>query len=61
MIALGGVEDVGRRVGMGMTILALGALAGPPISGAVEHVTGGYKAVGIYAGMHSYLFVHFHH
>ena len=51
MIALGGVEDVGRRVGMGMTILALGALAGPPISGAVERATGGFEAVGFYAGM----------
>lgn len=50
MIALGEVEDVGRRVGMGMTILALGALAGPPISGAVEHATGGFEAVGFYAG-----------
>ncbi|KAF7983121.1 hypothetical protein HWV62_24079 [Athelia sp. TMB] len=49
MIALGGVEDVGRRVGMGMTILALGALAGPPISGAVERATGGFEAVGFYA------------
>jgi MCP family monocarboxylic acid transporter-like MFS transporter 10 len=49
-IALGEIGDIGRRVGMYMTILALGALAGPPISGAIEKATGGFRAVGIYAG-----------
>ncbi|THH11858.1 hypothetical protein EW145_g378 [Phellinidium pouzarii] len=50
MIALGDTDDVGRRSGMYMSILALGALAGPPISGAINVATGNYKAVGIYAG-----------
>jgi len=34
-----------------MTIMSFGALAGPPISGAINTSTGGYKDVGIYAGM----------
>ncbi|TEB39436.1 MFS general substrate transporter [Coprinellus micaceus] len=42
----GGPEDVGRRVGMFLSFLALGALAGPPISGAVRTATGGFDAVG---------------
>jgi len=48
---LGGEDDVGRRIGMFMTITAVGALAGPPISGAINAATGGFKAVGIYAGI----------
>lgn len=51
MIAFGEIEDVGRRVGMAMTIIAIGALAGPPISGAINRATGGYEVVGFYAGM----------
>ena len=47
---LGGEGDVGRRIGMFMTITAFGAVAGPPISGAINAATGGFKAVGIYAG-----------
>ncbi|TFY79816.1 hypothetical protein EWM64_g4196 [Hericium alpestre] len=50
MIAFGEASDVGRRTGMFMTTLSIGALAGPPISGAINTATGGYKAVGIYAG-----------
>lgn len=50
LIALGATEDVGRRTGMAMTISAAGALAGPPISGAIEKASGGFKAVGYYAG-----------
>jgi MCP family monocarboxylic acid transporter-like MFS transporter 10 len=49
-IALGELRDVGQRIGMYFTILALGALAGPPISGAIERASGGFKAVGFYAG-----------
>ena len=48
--ALGDVEDAGRRVGMMMTIASLGALAGPPISGALNRATGGYAIPGYYAG-----------
>ena len=56
MMALGDSTDVGRRAGMYFTILSLGALAGPPISGAINRATGGYTAVGIYAGQFSFLF-----
>ncbi|KAJ7104537.1 major facilitator superfamily domain-containing protein [Mycena crocata] len=47
---LGDIADVGRRSGMAMTLTAIGALAGPPISGAIETASGGYAAVGYYAG-----------
>jgi MCP family monocarboxylic acid transporter-like MFS transporter 10 len=50
MMDFGDASDVGRRVGMFMSILALGALAGPPISGAINKATGGFEAVGFYAG-----------
>ena len=49
-MAMGPTEDVGRRTGMYFTVMALGALAGPPISGAIHDATGSYKPVGIYAG-----------
>jgi hypothetical protein len=49
-MAFGEIEDVGRRVGISLTILASGALAGPPIAGAINSATGGFKAVGYYAG-----------
>ncbi|KAG8734989.1 hypothetical protein FRC11_003522, partial [Ceratobasidium sp. 423] len=39
---MGSMEDVGRRTGMLMTIAATGALAGPPISGAILGKTGSY-------------------
>ncbi|KZT69233.1 MFS general substrate transporter [Daedalea quercina L-15889] len=50
LVGMGDVRDVGARVGMAFTLLALGALAGPPISGAIQTATDGYKAVGYYAG-----------
>ncbi|KAH8117270.1 MFS general substrate transporter [Phellopilus nigrolimitatus] len=50
MIALGDTGDVGRRTGMYFSVLAVGALAGPPISGAINEATGNYTATGIYAG-----------
>ncbi|KIO04205.1 hypothetical protein M404DRAFT_1000711 [Pisolithus tinctorius Marx 270] len=50
LIAMGNVDDVGRRVGMYMTIAALGTLAGTPISGAINARTGGFKDPGFYAG-----------
>ncbi|KAI0063412.1 MFS general substrate transporter [Artomyces pyxidatus] len=50
MMAFGETADVGRRTGMFMTVMSFGALAGPPISGAINVATGGYHAVGIYAG-----------
>jgi MFS transporter, MCT family, solute carrier family 16 (monocarboxylic acid transporters), member 10 len=50
IISMGDTRSVGVRVGMFFSVLALGALAGPPISGAINTATGGYKAVGYYAG-----------
>lgn len=50
MIAFGETDDVGRRTGMFLTVLAVGALSGPPISGAINAATHNYKAVGVYAG-----------
>ncbi|KAH9079676.1 hypothetical protein EDB83DRAFT_2626451 [Lactarius deliciosus] len=50
MMALGESADVGRRTGMYLTIVSLGTLAGLPISGAINHITGGYTDVGIFTG-----------
>ncbi|KAF9020821.1 MFS general substrate transporter [Hymenopellis radicata] len=50
VMEFGDASDVGRRIGMMMSILALGGLAGPPISGAINTSTGGFEAVGYYAG-----------
>ncbi|KIY61531.1 MFS general substrate transporter [Cylindrobasidium torrendii FP15055 ss-10] len=50
VIEFGETADVGRRTGMVTTILSFGALAGPPISGAINTGTGGFEAVGWYAG-----------
>lgn len=50
MMELGDTGDVGRRLGMFMSILAIGALIGPPISGAINTATGGFHVVGYYAG-----------
>ncbi|KAJ6581826.1 major facilitator superfamily domain-containing protein [Mycena capillaripes] len=50
VFALGEVADVGRRTGMALTVAAFGALAGPPISGAINTATGGFEPVGYYAG-----------
>lgn len=51
IINLGGEGDVGRRVGMFMTFTAMGSIVGTPISGAINARTGGFEAVGLYAGM----------
>ncbi|TFY71554.1 hypothetical protein EVG20_g1440 [Dentipellis fragilis] len=50
LITLGDTADVGRRLGMYFTTMAFGALAGLPISGAINDATGSYIPVGIYAG-----------
>ena len=50
LIPMGETHDVGLRLGMFFTILAFGALAGPPVSGAINQSTNGFKAVGYYAG-----------
>ncbi|KAG6888201.1 hypothetical protein C0995_009907, partial [Termitomyces sp. Mi166 len=50
IMSLGATDDLGRRVGMFLSIFALGALVGPPISGAIDTASGGFKAVGYYGG-----------
>ncbi|KAF8630771.1 hypothetical protein AX15_002740 [Amanita polypyramis BW_CC] len=50
LMEFGDTGDVGRRLGMFMSILAVGALAGPPISGAILRTSGGFVAMGWYAG-----------
>ncbi|KAI6035995.1 hypothetical protein BKA83DRAFT_4156707, partial [Pisolithus microcarpus] len=49
-MAMGDVSDVGRRMGMFLTIAALSALPGTPISGLINARTGGFKDPGIYTG-----------
>ncbi|KAG6830496.1 hypothetical protein H0H87_007853 [Tephrocybe sp. NHM501043] len=48
---LGDIEDVGRRAGMMMTFAAFGAIAGPPISGAIYQASGSFAGVGYYAAL----------
>ncbi|KAF9643781.1 MFS general substrate transporter [Thelephora ganbajun] len=50
VVMMGDMRDAGRRTGISLTCIALGAIAGPPISGAIAQSTGGFKAVGYYAG-----------
>ncbi|CAE6424708.1 unnamed protein product [Rhizoctonia solani] len=47
---MGSVDDVGRRIGMLMSIITIGAVAGPPSSGAIRDATGSFEYVGYYAG-----------
>ena len=51
VVMMGDMHDAGRRTGTAMTVIALGVIAGPPISGAIAQATGGFKAVGYYAGI----------
>ncbi|KAK0191342.1 major facilitator superfamily domain-containing protein [Armillaria mellea] len=46
----GEISDVGRRTGMAFSIASLGAVAGPPISGAINTATRSFEAMGYYAG-----------
>ncbi|KAG7442510.1 MFS general substrate transporter [Guyanagaster necrorhizus] len=50
LMAMGEPSDVGRRFGMCMSILSIGALIGPPISGDINSATKGFQAVGFFAG-----------
>ncbi|KAG8921059.1 hypothetical protein FRC00_009193, partial [Tulasnella sp. 408] len=50
---LGDTADIGRRTGMMFTIVSMGALIGPPISGAIYAANGGFTQAGIYAGTSS--------
>ncbi|KAG9001793.1 hypothetical protein FRB90_011541 [Tulasnella sp. 427] len=47
---LGDTADIGRRTGMMFTIVSIGSLIGPPISGAIYAANDGFLQVGIYAG-----------
>jgi predicted MFS family arabinose efflux permease len=48
--AVGGTEDLGRRMGIVNTVLAIGGLCGPPLGGLLVSTSLGYKAVGYFAG-----------
>ncbi|KAH7905994.1 MFS general substrate transporter, partial [Hygrophoropsis aurantiaca] len=47
---MGGMDDAGRRIGMAISWSAAGAISGPPIAGAIQVASGGFRDVGIYAG-----------
>ena len=59
-MAMSDMHNIGLRIGMSMSILAIGALAGPPISGAINQATGDFKSVGYYAGMHTFHLIYCH-
>ncbi|KAF9066735.1 major facilitator superfamily domain-containing protein [Rhodocollybia butyracea] len=48
---MGNVGDAGRRTGIQMTILSIGALIGPPISGAIQEKNSDFTLVGVYAAV----------
>nr|GAT46589.1 MFS general substrate transporter [Mycena chlorophos] len=50
LMHMGEMSDVGRRTGTLFSVLAIGALAGPPVSGAIASTMGSYKPVGYFAG-----------
>lgn len=50
LMAMGDMHDAGRRTGFAMTAIAVGAVAGPPISGALIRTAGGFHTVSYYAG-----------
>lgn len=47
---MGEMGDIGRRLGTVFIFTGVGALIGPPISGAINRATGGVQAVSYYAG-----------
>ncbi|KAG1827430.1 major facilitator superfamily domain-containing protein [Suillus subaureus] len=49
-VAMGKMEDAGRRVGMFVSLTGFGSMAGPPISGAIYTATGGFVDAGYYSG-----------
>jgi MFS transporter, MCT family, solute carrier family 16 (monocarboxylic acid transporters), member 10 len=50
IMGMGDASDVGRRLGTVFTVVSIGALTGPPISGAINTATGGFRATGYCAG-----------
>ena len=51
VVMMGDMDDAGRRTGTALTVIALGTITGPPISGAIAQGTDGFEAVGYYAGI----------
>jgi len=47
---MGGIEDIGRRIGAINTVGGVGAVCGPPIAGLFASTALGYTAVGYFAG-----------
>lgn len=47
---LGGMSDAGRRIGMAITCMSLGATGGPPLAGVIRTKSGGFDDVGLYSG-----------
>ena len=50
IVRMSRTQEVGVRAGMSMTLVALGAIAGPPVSGAINGATGGFVFTGVFAG-----------
>lgn len=48
---MGPVQEYGTRLGLFLTCISFGALAGPPISGAINVSTGSFVLVGVFAGV----------
>ena len=55
IVRMSKTQEVGVRAGMSMTLVAVGAIAGPPISGAINVAMGGFKFTGVYAGKRQHL------
>ena len=47
---MGPVPEVGLRIGMGLTVVAIGVITGSPMSGAIVDGTGSFKDVGYVGG-----------
>jgi MFS transporter, MCT family, solute carrier family 16 (monocarboxylic acid transporters), member 10 len=50
VVKMGEMSSLGERTGLLFSFMALGALAGPPISGAIRTSAGNWEGVGYYAG-----------
>ncbi|KAI0343554.1 MFS general substrate transporter [Trametopsis cervina] len=49
-VQMGELKENPTRLGLFLTCMSLGALAGPPISGAILNSSGGFTLVGVWAG-----------
>ncbi|KAF7793231.1 hypothetical protein EIP86_004341 [Pleurotus ostreatoroseus] len=49
LLGMGDIRELGTRMGLFLSVISIGALAGPPISGAINEATGGFVLVGVYA------------